>query len=393
MREKMRISAVICELDPLHWGHRLLLSTARHDADALVCIMSGQFVQRGQPAMVDKWARARMALCAGADLVVELPLSWACAGAERFAQGGVALASAVGADRLFFGSETCDINLIKQTAKALLSPDFSQELQALPQDGATFAYRRQQALERILGPGAAALIQRPNALLGVEYCKAIFALGAELEPVAIPRRGAGHNSTAGPDELCAASQLREMLWAGEDIQGLVPSETYQIIQEETKQGRCPAGLALCERAVLSRLRALGPEGFACLPDISEGLENRLHAAARQACTLEELYARVKSKRYTLARVRRLVMSAFLGLQSPLPDTPPALRVLGLTQRGSTLLKGRRLPVALRPRDFQRIGGEAWKGFQLEAAAGDLYALCTPTPQPCGRDFSQPVIKG
>ena len=210
--------------------------------------------------------------------------------------------------------------------------------------------------------------------------------------MALPRTGAGHDQPAAPGEGLSASQLRAMLAAGEGITGLVPGFTQRVIEEEKAAGRCPALLAPVERAVLARLRSMPPAAFACLPDISEGLENRLYRAARQATTLEGLYALAKAKRYTHARLRRLVLSAFLGLARGGPPMPPYLHVLGMTDAGASLLKGCTLPVLARPADAARLPASAQALWQLEAQADDLYALCCPAPQPCGRTLRQPLLR-
>lgn len=392
MPEFLTFSAVVCELNPLHFGHLSLLDAARRRSAGVVCIMSGHFVQRGEPAILDKWARTRLALAAGADLVAELPPPWACAGAERFAQGGVALAgSLAGVGQLFFGSEKADPAAITRAARALLSPGFSQALARQPDTGASFARRRQQALEGLIG-GDAALLGSPNAALGVEYTKAILGMGLPLRPVAIPRTGAAHDRPAAPGETLSASQLRGKILAGESLRGFAPGFTCQALEEEKRAGRCPASLAYLERPILARLRGMAPEEFARLPDISEGLENRLYKYARQACSLEELYALVKTKRYTHARIRRLVMAAFLGFSGDLPALPPYLPVLGMTARGAALLKGCSLPVVTRLADVSRLPPASQALYSLCAQADDLYALSTPSPQPCGRGQREKVIK-
>lgn len=393
MRENLKFSAVICELNPLHFGHLALLKAARGQWAGVVCVLGGNFVQRGEPAMLDKWARARLALLAGADLVVELPLPWACAGAESFARGGVALAGSLpGVGGLVFGSEVPDTGAVTQAARALLSPGFSQALGRLPQDGSTFARRRQMALGGMIGEEKAGLLRCPNAALGVEYCKAVLELGLPLQPVAFPRVGAGHDQPATGGEYLSASQLRAMVAAGEDIAGLVPNCTLEVMEKEREAGRCPASASLLERAVLARLRAMGPQDFACLPDISEGLENRLYKASRQAGSLEGLYALLKTKRYTHARLRRLVLAAFLGIPWDVPRTPPYLHVLGMTARGAGLLKQAALPVVVRPADVVGLPPQARAVYELEARADDLYALAAPVPQPCGRCQTEGVIK-
>lgn len=400
MPHKFALTAIICEFDPFHFGHRLLLEKAREGGGTVCCVLSGNFTQRAAPAMLDQWARTRLALQNGADLVFQLPLPWACAGAERFAAGGVALAAALTSPeqpgRLVFGSEIPDAALLTETAKALLSPEFSEALKACGPN-LSFAARRRQAVEVLLGPAAAEVLDKSNANLGVEYCKAILVQDASLTPFAIAREGAGHDGagSASATVPACASELRARIAAEESIEGLAPLSTVEAVREARAAGRCPAQIGHLERAVLGKLRAITRADFARLPDLSEGLENRLYAAARSARSLDELYALAKSKRCSHARIRRLVLAAFLGLEAPLPDLPPYLRLLGCTRRGREVLGSfsPKLPIVARPRDVKRLPPQAQALWETEAAANDQYALCCPVPQPAGRDYTEPVIYG
>ena len=390
----MKISAIICELNPLHSGHQALFSHAKSRFDGLVCILSGNYVQRGEPAILDKWARTRLALSSGADLVLELPLPWAMAGAERFATGGVALARSLGiVDTLLFGSEAEDLKALWDLATLLDSPAFPQALEAtdatLP-----FAQRRQQTAAQLIGEETASLLERPNCILGVEYVKALRRQGGIMDVEVFPRLGAGHDVPDREGLLLSASHARELLVQGADLTGRLPEATLAAWQVLLEKGQCPASLERLERAILCKLRSLTVEDFAMLPDVSEGLEYRLYKAARQAGGLEEFWDLVKSKRYPLARIRRLTMAAFLGLSRNLPELPCYLRVLGMTPTGQRILKQARpiLPVAIRPGDFQRLGGEALSLFELEAHADDLYGLSLPSPTHCGRDYTERLLK-
>lgn len=393
--KKQRIAAVICELNPLHFGHEALFRQAKRHAQGLVCILSGNFVQRGEPAVLDKWARCRLALGAGADLVLELPLPWACARAERFAAGGVHLAAALGnVDFLVFGSELDDGPMLKRIAEMLLSTEFSQGLSALPDRGEPFARRREMVLTDLLGPEVLPFLRSPNAVLGIEYQKALLREKSEIKPLIFPRQGTGHDREGREGEFFSAGQLRELLRAGKELTGLVPDHTADLLREQEALGLCPLRPELLERSVLCKLRSMRREEFSLLPDLSEGLENRLFEASRRAGSLEELYSLVKSKRYSHARIRRLVLSAFLGITNDLPALPPYLRVLGMKKAGEGILKeaSLTLPLAARPAEFQKTGGDALRLFQLEAAADDLCGLAAPTPWPCGRDYTEKVLK-
>ena len=395
MPEKMKIAAIICELNPLHQGHQALFSHAKSRCEGLVCVLSGNYVQRGEPAILDKWARTRLALASGADLVLELPLPWAMAGAERFAAGGVALANGLGnVDTLFFGSEEGDAPRLKELAEALLSPGFSGR----------YERRTQPCPSRCGGSGPRPgwwewtpppCSQSPNCILGVEYLKALLVQGSSIKAEAFPRLGAGHDVPEAQGPILSASQARELLARGEPTAGRLPAVTEEVWRQETALGRAPALLSRLEMAVLCKLRTMGPQDFAALPDVSEGLEYRLYQAARQAGSLEELYGRIKSKRYPLARARRLVLAAFLGVKEEgLPKLPSYLWVLGMTEVGQRVLRqaSPTLPLASRPGDFQKLGGQALELFQLEARADDLYGLCCPVPQPCGRDYREKIVK-
>lgn len=394
MREKMKIAGVICELNPLTLGHEYLFRRAKEDHDGLVCVLSGNFVQRGEPAILDKWVRTEMALSAGADLVLELPVPWACAGAERFAAGGVALLDSLGCvDTLLFGSETGDAAPLMEVARVLLSPGFEQTLRELPETGETFAVRRQRAVSRLAGEETGNLLEQPNDILGIEYCKAVLRQGSALEPLAIRRVGAGHDQEDG-DEFPSGSQVREKLRAGEALTGLVPEATVRAWEEADRTWHGPLDMKRIEMAVLARLRTMTAEDFARLPEISEGLEHRLYEAAGKAGSLGSFYGLAKTKRYSLARIRRAAMGAFLGLTGDLPALPPYGRILGMSGTGERILRqaAPRLPLVGRPAEMERLGEAARAVFALEQRADDLAGLAAPIPWERGRTCTEKVRK-
>lgn len=377
---------MIIEYNPMHCGHARLLEEARRllgGDTAVVCVMSGDFVQRGDFAVVRREARAAAAVRSGADLVLELPLPWAAASAERFADGGVQVLAASGAaEYLVFGSECGDGSALERAAAALLSEQFPVYLKEALAEGVSFAAARQRAAARLLSPEDAALLGRPNDILGVEYCKALLRQGSALRPLAVRRVGAAHDREVLPGELPSASQIRSLLRAGERGRAvaLMTPAMAEAYGAEESAGRGPVFWETCQRAVLARLRSMDEADFAPLDQGREGLYRRLYRASREACSLAEVLEAAKTKRYPYARLRRMVLWAYLGL-TEFPEKVPYLRPLAANGRGRALLADMRrnaaLPVLTKPADVRKLDGQAQALFTLEARAADLYALAYP----------------
>lgn len=399
MSTKFRISGTICELNPFHNGHYSLFENMRQEkSDFIVAVMSGNYVQRGQPAIFDKWTRAKTALESGADLVIELPLPWSIAGAEQFAFGGVFLLHALGCvDNLFFGSECGDIQAIQQIASALSSPAFSETLTKIQQNdaGSSFAVLRQKAIAALLGDEIASVLSHPNNTLGIAYCQALEKLQSPIQPATIQRIGAGYHQEQihSNDIFPSATQLRAFLKENPtgDLSPFMPTACAAILHTAVIQGLGPVFPEKLELAVLAKLRTLSVKELALLPDISEGLELRLHQAIRTAVSLEELYDTVKTKRYTHARIRRLVLSAFLDItKADFAAPPPYAHILGMTKHGAKLLSQinatASIPLLTKYSDGKLLKSEhAKRIWELENKSVDLYSLAYPRPQPCGKN--------
>lgn len=392
-----QIYGVICEYNPFHNGHHHLLRQIRAAGGCIVAVMSGAFVQRGEPAVVDKRTRTRCALMGGADLVLELPAVWACSGAESFAAAGIAMLNALGCvEQLAYGSEHPDAALQRQVAQTLDSPAFSAQLPALLADGRSFASAREAAVRLLCGDRAADLLRCPNDTLGIEYQKALLRSGASIRPHPFPRLAVAHDSTAPSGAFASASLLRTQLQAGAVDPALLPDGQWSVLQQALEtQGGCP-DIERLARAALARLRLLSPAETARLPDLSEGLEHRLLNAAGSAESLADLYRRCKTKRYSHARIRRIVLAALMGCTASDRALPvPYIRVLGLNDRGRAILRTAHntasLPVVTRPAEIARLDASARRIFALECAASDLWGLCTPVILPAGADFTGEVI--
>ena len=388
----MKTAGMIIEYNPMHCGHARLLSETRRllgPDTAVICVMSGDFVQRGDFALVRREARAAAAVRSGADLVLELPLPWAAASAERFADGGVqVLAASGGVGHLVFGSECGDGAALERVAAALLSEQFPVYLKEALAEGVNFAAARQKAAARLLSWEDAALLERPNDILGVEYCKALLRQGSALRPLAVRRVGAAHDQEALPGELPSGSQIRNLLRVGERERAvaLMTPAMAAAYEAEESAGRGPGFWEACQRAILARLRSMDEADFAPLDQGREGLYRRLYRASREACSLTEVLEAAKTKRYPYARLRRMVLWAYLGL-TEFPEKVPYLRPLAANGRGRALLADMRrnaaLPVLTKPADVRKLDGQAQGLFTLEARAADLYALAYPDLEAAG----------
>lgn len=359
------IVGIICEYNPLHLGHLHQIQHIRQTFGkdtAIVCAMSGNFVQRGAPALFDKGLRGKAALFCGADLVVELPVTAALSSAEGFAGGGVSVVSRI-CDTVCFGTETGDSLQLMETAQALLDDRFSPLLRQALDTGISFPAARSAAL-REMGL-TDSLLCRPNDILAVEYCKAILSQGVPLDIFPVRRPGSYHSEELDP-EAPSATALRGRILSGEPWEAFVPPEAASLFAGASKHT-----LSAGERAILGKLRTMEDGEFESLPYGSEGLWRKLMHASRRENTLEEILTAVKSKRYTRSRLQRMVMCAFLGItQEELVCPIPYVRVLAFNDTGRALLKGVR-----DDRFFLNAGAPGGHPYEaLEQRCGNLYGL-------------------
>ncbi len=365
----MHIVGIICEYNPLHLGHKKQMDMVRRLRGAntgIVALMSGNFVQRGHPAVFDKMTRARAALLAGADLVLELPVTFALSSAEGFAAGGVRLLSPF-CDELCFGAETPDKAQLLAAAHALLSPDFSPLLKENLGKGLSFPAARQTALEAMKVEEN--LVNSPNNILAVEYCKAILAQNSKMAPLPIHREGSYHADTPDPENP-SATALRSCMERGEGWESYVPDAgVYKDAAIHT--------LSYGEKAILARLRTMTEAEFEALPYGSEGLWRKFMHNCRSQATLEGILEATKSKRYTRSRLDRMAMCAFLGLTArDLASSAPYARVLALNEKGRAILRKAR-EVQFLP----NIGEKLEHPYQaIENRCDALYGLFADAPE-------------
>lgn len=384
MLKKCIINGIICEFNPFHNGHGYILRKIKEENDGyVVCVMSGNFVQRGECSIIEKRERTQIALKNGADLVLELPLPFAISSAETFARGGVEILNALGSvDNLYFGSECGNVKLLDKIAKYLSSEKFSNSLKNEMSKGVTFASGRENCVAKDLGESYAELISQSNNILGIEYIKALNFTESTIKPMTITRHMVGHDKGYN-ENFASASEIRRRIYSNEEYLDFIPS----VLENKNF-----ANIKNMERSILYKLRNMSLYELKKLPDISEGLENKIFKSALSATSLDELYDLIKTKRYTHARIRRIVLAALLSVEEHHSDVVPYIRILGANGRGMEIIgnKSNLLPIIGNYGDAKKFGVEEL--FELEAKADDIYALMTDKILPGGSYYTNKIIK-
>lgn len=384
----MKTAGIIAEYNPFHNGHKYHIRRTREQtgADHLVCVMSGDFVQRGDIAVVDKFVRARAALENGVDLVLELPAQYALGSARRFASAAVGMLDMLGCvDILSFGSECADVDVLSNAARASDNAD-KDSISRYIKDGLSYPAALSKALYDMgCDEKTLAALASPNDILAAEYLRAISALSSDMIPLAVKRTGAGHDGDGGENGFLSAMEIRRRISAGLDVSEFMP---YNINKDT-------ADISRLETAILAKLRGLTPEDISALPDVNNGGENRIYRAIRESTSLDTLYALIKSKSSTLSKARRLVLCALLGVTQDIADCPPAyIRVLGMNGRGKEILAASSCPLPIDTSLFalSQKSPAAKRQAALQSYARDLYALTFEQKKPCGGDYTaKPVI--
>lgn len=382
----MQICGVVSEYNPFHKGHAYQIAAAKAaigEDCAVVCCMSSNFVQRGDAAILPKHLRAKAAILSGADVVLELPAPCALRSAEGFAQSAVDILLGTGVlTHLSFGAEDADASVLFETASLLLEHQTVQDTLLHLKTGISYAAARERALYARVKERAE-ILQKPNNILAVEYCKALQRRESNISVLPIARMGADHDAGASGD-FASASYIRELLRQGNWDEAItyLPESTAKILTEAQETGQLLLNTDRLENAMLSALIRLDNASLAALPDANEGLDNRLLEAIRKGRTIEEICTLAKTKRYALSRIRRMIFCAYLGITAEESKTAPAYaRVLAFSDKGREVLKAARkqstLPLITKPAHAYDLGGDARVIFEREALACDLYHLALP----------------
>ena len=368
-------AAVICEFNPFHNGHKFLLEKIKEEfADEVVCIMSGNFVQRGDIAITDKYARARAALENGADMVAELPTVYAVSAAQVFAKSGVQIAYELGCEKLCFGSEN-SLEELYSLLDVLDAQETQKKIAGYMNDGDYYPL----ALSKAVGNDLSEIICKPNNILALEYIRACRSYG--IEPIAIKRIGVGHDVTAVCGNIASATKIRELLINGEDCSPYTPMRISE-----------PCQLSDIDQIICYLLRSKKPGDTEGIAGISEGLNHRLHKCAVENRSVDEILAAAKTKRYTMARLRRAVISVCLNITDEMQHRDvPYIRVLGIRKDKARMIQSKNLPLIVDVRrGYDSLDQSAKEIFDIDIAAAELMNMCRDTSGI--NEFSHGVIK-
>ena len=368
----MKAVGIICEYNPFHAGHLHLLESVRRDgAQTVICLMSGNFTQRGEAAILPPAARAEMALACGADLVLELPFPFAAGSARYFASAGVDALCRLGADTLAFGSESADLARITAAAQRTLDEDFAKKVA----NGAKTTGDAALFFEALGDP------LPPNDILAVEYARAVLERKGRMELHPVLRVGGGYHDTDAEQRYPSATSLRQKLAQGMHIGANLPEKAAHVF-EKSADAWGIADIARLGSAMLAKLRTTSPDTAVAYADCGGGLLERLIGAAEEATDYASLCAAAATKKYTSGRIRRALLYVMAGVTYADLDASPAyLRLLGANEQGREFLaktrKTRTVPVVTKAADIAELGDAATRQRVLSAVADGLYALCLP----------------
>lgn len=345
-----RVIGVVAEYNPFHNGHYYHLQATKEitGAEYCVAVISGNFTQRGDTSIVNKWAKAYMAICGGADLVIELPTVYSISSAENFASGAVKILDNLKVvDAISFGAEANDLATLNNIANVLYEEPkaYTNILSHELKKGISYPAARENALMMYLNDikRYANTLSSPNNILAIEYLKALKIQKSKLEPIMIKRKKVYYNDNKIVDDFASATAIRKLLQDGEyaNLRKVIPRSSYTIIGQESRKGGMVLSLAKYEKEIIYTLRKMTVEEIADLPDVSEGLQFAIKNAANEANNLKDLISNIKSKRYTQTRIQRILLYALLGIDKKLMENSrkvvPYVRVLGFTQKGKSLL--------------------------------------------------------
>ena len=390
----MSVIGIVCEFNPFHNGHKHLIDSVKKQGDIVVCVMSGNFVQRGEPAIFPKEIRVKAALLNGADIVLELPFVYATSSAESFAYNAVKILDSFGCDKIAFGTENSDIDTLCKVVDILTDDKFDAELKKCLESGDSYPSARQSALRKF---SSNCDISLPNNILAVEYIKAIKKLNSKITPICVNRVGADYNDDFAVDNFASATHIRSLIYNNKSFESLVPSNTLNLYKNAISSGKVLSlekynisSLALLRLKVFTKTENTG--------NMAEGLENRIIDAISNSVNINEIYDLAKTKRYTHSRIRRAVLCYQFGISNDdLKTDVPYCRLLCFNKNCKELvgkLAGDcNLPFVVRYSDILKYNDEVLnRVYELENLTTDFYNLILSKPDVCSKEKTFSPIK-
>ena len=412
---KMKVCGIIAEYNPFHNGHAYHIERTKEqtNCDAIVAVMSGNFVQRGAPALFDKWTRTEMALKNGIDLVVELPVYYATSSAEYFAQGSIGLLDSLGiVNDLSFGAKTKDLDALKRIANILyLEPnDYKSMLQSELKKGYSYPVARGNALKSFTkkefdSKYISEILMDSNNILGIEYLKALMYNNSIISPNVVLRKGEDYNSVNIVDGVCSATAIRQMLNDDkvQELQEVMPENSFDILSSQLISGKAPMNISNFEKEIFYVLRKNLTQDLFELADVSEGLENVLKKASNETTEIEKMIEMLKSKRYTRTRIQRILIHALLDITKDEVNNykynPQYIRVLGFTKNGEKLLSQiynkSNLPIVTSVSKFLKSANETGRRMiEKDILATNIYTLGYQIPnyRESNLDYTKQIVQ-
>ncbi len=413
----MKVLGIVAEYNPFHNGHMYHIEESKKltGCDAVVCVMSGNFIQRGEPAIINKFARTEIALGNGVDLIIELPVPFAVSSAEFFAYGAVSILHSIGiVDCISFGSESGDIHSLKKLAEILVSEpeSYKDELKKQLSTGLSFPVCRQIALEKYLktqhdsNEDLSHLLETSNNILALEYLKALIRLNSPIQPLTVKRISNGYNTPELTGCISSATAIRNSI-RGSEIAATsqaIPILAQQILDREFSFGRGPNSLYSFEDIILAFLRHATQQELENIQDVSEGLEYRIKNAADNSGCFDDLLTNICTKRYPKTRIQRILISLLAGMtrfdmeQFMTCGGPQYARILGFNETGreilSSMKKKSTIPVVTKASDYKSSSDSLIsRMLEIEAQATDTYVLAYKNPafRKAGQEFTQNII--
>ena len=409
--DENKVLGIVAEYNPFHNGHMYHLNRAKEESGAQnsVCIMSGNFVQRGNSSIVNKWKKAEMALLSGIDLVIELPTLYSLSSAEGFSMGAIKVLNSLGIiDAISFGTETDDFAALNNIASVVCEEpkEYKDTLNEELKKGISFPKARENALLKVFNGNERYhdIINAPNNILAIEYLKALKKIKSTIQPLPVKREKVYYNDNMIVDEFASATAIRKLVKDKSfgDVRKVVPITSYEILSQENEAGNTVIDINSYGKEIIYMLRKMSIKEIADLPDVNEGLENNIKNAANLTNNLNDLINSVKSKRYTQSRIQRILICALLGITKKDMDmakkTMPYIRVLGFNEKGKELLSriskvNPKLQVITSVRKFKDSNTNKYynRMLDIDMFATDIYSLACQSDYTANSDYTKNMI--